>query len=167
MVDGDTLVAAVRGRPIAIRLIGVDAPETRPRDQFPAKGASPTPDCFGQASSDALAKLTPPGAALKLAADARPRDPYGRHLFYAWTAHGTFVNAAQILGGNALTMIIPPNTRHAGLFLASEATARRARKGLWRTCTRPPPSRLLAPSRPRRWARVRLRPSTRSGAGND
>lgn len=120
VIDGDTLLATLKGRRISIRLIGVDAPER--------------PDCFGHASTTALARLVPPGTPLRVATDAEPFDPYGRHLLYVWTAHGTFVNLAQIRDGQASAMVLPPNDQHADLFLAAESAARRARTGHWSAC---------------------------------
>jgi micrococcal nuclease len=138
VVDGDTLVLRGRGR---VRLIGVDAPETWVRR-----------DCFGAEATRALRRLTPPGAAVRVAPDVRARDRYGRSLLYLWTSRGVFVNAALVRGGFARAVPVPPDTARAAVLDRAEAAARRAPAGLWRPapygCV-PKVSR-RAPVRPRR-----------------
>jgi micrococcal nuclease len=121
VVDGDTLVLRMRGRPVRVRLIGVDAPETWLRH-----------DCLGAEATRALRRLTPPGAAVRVAGDIRSRDRYGRRLLYLWTPRGVFVNAALVRAGFARAMEVPPDTSRAAPLREAEAIARRARTGLWR-----------------------------------
>jgi micrococcal nuclease len=121
VVDGDTLVLRIAGRPLRVRLIGVDAPETWLRH-----------DCFGAAATRGLRRLTPPGARLRAAGDVRETDRYGRRLLYLWTPQGVFVNAALVRAGFARALTIPPDTSRATTLADAEAAARRARAGLWR-----------------------------------
>jgi micrococcal nuclease len=123
VVDGDTVILRMHGRRSRVRLIGVDAPETWLRH-----------DCFGIAATGALRRLVPPASAVRVVADAEPRDPYGRLLLYLWTSHGTFVNAALVREGFARTMTISPNTSRVSVFQEAERTARRAHAGMWRAC---------------------------------
>ncbi len=123
VVDGDTLVLALGGRPVRVRLIGLDAPETWVRH-----------DCFGVQASRALRRLAPPGAVVRVVGDRRPYDRYGRRLLYVWTARGRFVEEELVRGGFARALPIPPNTRHAALLRAAELAARRTGAGLWRAC---------------------------------
>jgi micrococcal nuclease len=121
VVDGDTLVLRMRGRPVRVRLIGVDAPETWLRH-----------DCFGAEATRGLRRLTPPGAAVRAAGDTEARDRYGRRLLYLWTPRGVFVNAALVRAGFARAMAVPPDTSRAAVLRDAEDTARRTRAGLWR-----------------------------------
>ena len=45
------------------------------------------------------------------------------------------MNAALVRDGDAQTLTIPPNVRHATLFRQLAADARRAGRGLWAACT--------------------------------
>ena len=125
VVDGDTLLARIRGRAVRVRLIGVDAPETWLRR-----------DCFGAEATRALRRLAPPGTRLRVTGDAEPYDRYRRRLLYLWTPRGAFVNAALVRGGFARAMEVPPDTRHVAALRAAESDARRAGAGLWAACGR-------------------------------
>jgi micrococcal nuclease len=123
VVDGDTIVVRIRGRPVRVRLIGVDAPETWLRR-----------DCFGAEAERALRRLLPPGSSVRAAGDVAPYDRYRRRLLYVWTPSGELAEAALVRGGFARAMAVPPDTRHAELLREVENTARRSRAGLWRAC---------------------------------
>src|SRR6266542_627527 len=122
VVDGDTLEVAVAGRRERVRLIGVDTPET----VAPGRPVEP----YGPQAS-AFAKHWLTGATLRLAADAEPRDHYGRLLAYAWLGDGTFWNALLLAEGYARPLTIRPNDAFAELFARLAATARSAHHGLW------------------------------------
>jgi micrococcal nuclease len=121
IIDGDTLVLRTRGRRARVRLIGVDAPETWRRH-----------DCFGGEAPRALRRLVPPESTVRTAGDVEPRDRYGRRLLYLWTRRGVLVNAALVRTGFARAMVVPPDTRYAGVLREAEDAARRVRSGLWR-----------------------------------
>jgi micrococcal nuclease len=123
VVDGDTIVVRIRGRPVRARLIGVDAPETWLRH-----------DCFGAEATRALRRLVPPGSSVRAAGDVVPYDRYGRRLLYLWTPHGELVEAALVRGGFARAMAVPPDTSRAASLREVEDTAKRAGAGLWRAC---------------------------------
>ena len=132
IVDGDTVILRMDGRPARVRLIGIDAPETWPRH-----------DCFGAEATRALRRLLPAGSPVYTTRDIEPRDPYGRLLLYLWTAGkggyqretpGDFVNARLIRAGFARAMPVPPDTSHASVLRESEHTARHTHAGLWQAC---------------------------------
>jgi micrococcal nuclease len=127
VIDGDTLL--VNGLPSGtelIRLIGVNAPET---------GAGRTTrECFGREAQRWLSEEAPRGSALTLVPDVGARDRFGRLLFYAYRADGTFLNAALVANGYAETMTIPPNVSHAEELRALQRRARSENRGLWRAC---------------------------------
>jgi endonuclease YncB( thermonuclease family) len=155
VVDGDTLVADLRGRAERVRLIGVDAPETAgvgasetlgvDAPETPgvdasrtagvdASGTAARSECHGRRATIALRRLAGRRTALRLAYDREPRDRYGRRLAYAWTADGAFLNAALVRGGHARPMTVAPNDRYAALFHAAGRRARAARTGMWSRC---------------------------------
>jgi micrococcal nuclease len=122
VVDGDTFEVAVAGRREAVRLIGVDTPETvapgRPVERYGPQAS-------------AFAKHWLGGRTVRLAGDAEPRDRYGRLLAYAWLADGTFWNALLLAEGYAETLTIAPNDSFAALFDRLATAARSAHRGLW------------------------------------
>lgn len=131
VLDGDTIVVDVAGDARRVRLIGVDTPETvHPRKPIQRYGR--------EASAFTQRELS--GRRVWLEYDAAPLDRYGRHLAYVWlerpasgedaVRRGMF-NARLILEGYGRVMTIPPNARHADLFVRLQAEARRARHGLW------------------------------------
>jgi micrococcal nuclease len=137
VIDGDTVILLVRGRPVRVRLIGLDAPEIWHRR-----------DCLGAESARALRGLLPVGSPVRVAGDREATDRYGRRLLYLWTPGGrprpgavtarppALVATSLIRAGLARAMYVPPNTRYAAALHAAESTARRSGVGLWAACTR-------------------------------
>lgn len=125
IVDGDTfwIDDGTRGGK-KIRLIGVDAPETRNTGR---KVVSE----FGKVSTAYLKKLVA-GKTVRLEYDIDRTDRYGRTLAYVYLKDGTFVNAALVRNGYATVMTIPPNVKYQELFLRLEKRARLQGKGLWK-----------------------------------
>ena len=123
VVDGDTIVAATR----RVRLIGVDAPETKdPRRPV---------GCFGKEASAFLTSLLPRGTAVRLVGDVEQEDRYGRVLAYVYRrADALFVNAELVRQGYAQVLTVPPNVAHADELVALSAEARQAGRGLWSAC---------------------------------
>ena len=125
VVDGDTFwVDDGSEKGLKVRLIGVDAPETRNSGRK-LKGY------FGTESSDYLNSLIG-GKKVRLVFDVARYDRYGRTLAYVYLADGTFVNAELVKNGYATVMTTPPNVRHADEFVQLAARARKRNRGLWR-----------------------------------
>ncbi len=114
VVDGDTFYCR-DGR--KVRLIGVDSPEL-------AQGAP------GRQARDALGRLLPQGAAVRLEDDAAPTDRYGRALAWVWSDAG-LVNEALVRGGWAVLYTVPPNVKYASRIERAQKEARASRAGLW------------------------------------
>lgn len=132
-VDGDTLwVRAVgpgvvpAGREVVVRLLEIDAPETRAGEE-----------CFGERASAQLARLLPVGSRAAVARDRELLDPYGRHLLYVWDADGRSVNELMVRRGFATAALVEPNDGHIERMLRAEASARAAGRGLWGRCDGP------------------------------
>jgi micrococcal nuclease len=125
VVDGDTFwVDDDTPRGLKIRLIGLDAPETR-------KSEKKNIGYFGKESKDYLKHLLS-GKKVRLEYDVAKYDQYGRTLAYAFLEDGTFVNAELLKGGYAVVLTIPPNIKYVDEFLRLQRKARRQDIGLWR-----------------------------------
>ena len=130
IVDGDTLVALIDGRPERVRLLGIDTPESVAENR---------PDqCFGKEASDYLATLLPEGSAITLILDEEARDQYDRLLAYVVrSSDELFVNLDLIERGFAGVLIYDPNDHYESLFRAAERAAIEADVGLWGVCGGP------------------------------
>jgi len=125
VVDGDTFwIDDGSPKGLKIRLIGVDAPESR------NSGTKETA-YFGREASDYLSSLIA-GKKVSLEYDAGHFDRYGRTLAYVYLEDGTFVNAELVKNGYATVMTVPPNVKYADTFLKLERKARNKSRGLWR-----------------------------------
>jgi micrococcal nuclease len=123
-VDGDTFwVANEKQAPIKIRLIGIDAPESR-------KSGKKEVDYFGKEASVYLEKLLT-GRRLRLEYDVTKNDRYKRTLAYVFMEDGTFLNAHLVENGYAMVMTVPPNVKYADLFVKLQNKARIQKRGLW------------------------------------
>lgn len=125
VVDGDTFwMRGSRGEEVKVRLIGIDAPETR-NSQYKKKGY------YAQESKAYLQRMIG-NKWIKIVLDVQHKDRYGRLLAYVFTLDGTFVNGALIKGGYAVTATFPPNVRYARQFVAWERVARKEKKGMFK-----------------------------------
>lgn len=127
VVDGDTIVADVRGSRERVRLIGIDTPES-------VKPNSPV-ECYGKEASAHTQELLPEGTRIRLVVDVEERDRYGRLLAYVYRASdGLFVNLALASDGYAGLLTYPPNVAHVEDFRAAVRSARQQGRGLWSAC---------------------------------
>lgn len=125
VVDGDTFWiddGTEKGQ--KIRLIGIDAPESR-------KTRNKQIQKFGKESKEFAVKLLL-NKKVRLEYDVRRYDQYRRTLAYAYLTDGTFVNAMMIKEGYAQTMTVPPNVKYAEKLAQLQQQARSGGKGLWR-----------------------------------
>lgn len=108
-----------------IRLIGVDAPESR--SVFKKKQGY-----YGIEAKEYLTNLLK-GKHVKLEYDVDRTDQYGRTLAYVYLEDGTFVNADLVKNGYAMVMTVPPNVKFADEFVKLQQEARENNRGLWET----------------------------------
>ncbi|HRI27590.1 MAG TPA: thermonuclease family protein [Chitinophagales bacterium] len=124
ITDGDTFyVADSTQKGEKVRLIGIDAPESRSAFR---KEAHP----FGPEATRYLRKLVE-GKKVYLEYDVRKKDQYNRTLAYVFLEDSTFVNAEMIQNGYAILMTIPPNIKYANLFYQLQQQARTNKRGIW------------------------------------
>ncbi len=119
VVDGDTVVLASGER---VRYIGMDTPELH----HPRKPV----EAYAREAMEFNRRLAE-GKPVRLEFDVERRDKYGRLLAYVYLQDGTFVNAELVRQGYAHILTIPPNVKHADLFLKYQREAREAHRGLW------------------------------------
>lgn len=125
VVDGDTFwVDDGSEKGIKIRLIGIDAPESR--NVFKKKKGY-----YGKEAKVYLTNLLK-GQRVKLEFDVDQFDQYGRTLAYAYLLDGTFINANLVKNGFATVMTIQPNVKYADLFVKYQQEARKNNRGLWK-----------------------------------
>ncbi|MCH6200722.1 thermonuclease family protein [Aquiflexum sp. LQ15W] len=125
IVDGDTFwIINAKGQEEKIRLIGVDAPESR-------KTGKKEIGYYGKESKAYVTQLLT-GRKVRLEYDVSKYDRYKRTLAYVYLENGTFLNAFLIKNGYASVMTVPPNVRHADLFVQLQREARENKRGLWK-----------------------------------
>ena len=122
IIDGDTVVIEQDGKPVKVRLIGVDTPETvhpnRPVEEYGREAARFTTNLLK-------------GESVYLEYDRQKTDRYGRTLAYLYRApDGLFVNLEIVRQGYGHAYTKYP-FKYMDRFRASERKAREAGRGLW------------------------------------
>ena len=126
VIDGDTIVIDISGTHETVRLLGIDAPETKhPRRPV---------ECHGPQSYDLLRTLLPSGTRVHVRRDVVARDHFGRLLLYVWRRDGTFVNRELVRRGAAGLLTIAPNGAYHDDFVEAAFDAHRHRRGWWALC---------------------------------
>src|SRR5215207_427262 len=123
VVDGDTIEIspAIEGKE-EVRLIGVDTPETKDRDE----GVEP----YGEeASNYAVTELE--GEEIELEFDVERTDQYGRLLAYVYPMGEEMFNEDLLDGGYAQFYTVSSNDRYENRLQAAQEEARDAELGIW------------------------------------
>jgi micrococcal nuclease len=124
VIDGDTFwLDDGSEKGLKIRLIGVDAPETR-RTRNKEIGF------YAQESRQYLERLLM-NKKVRLEIDVDTLDQYRRTLAYVYLEDGTFVNAHLLKNGYAMIMTVPPNVKYTEMLLRLSQKARKQGKGLY------------------------------------
>jgi len=125
VIDGDTFrILNHQGEEEKVRLIGVDAPETR-------RTGRKEVGYYGKEATAFLKNLLA-DRPVRLEYDVQRKDRYGRTLAYVYLEDGTFVNDVLLKEGYAVVATFPPNVKYTDLFLKSEKNARKKKLGLWK-----------------------------------
>ncbi|MFN8643618.1 MAG: thermonuclease family protein [Candidatus Binatia bacterium] len=126
VADGDTIHVRLHDARLTVRLIGVDTPELSDR-----RDPHAPPQPFAREAADfTRARLVGRDVRLEYERGDR-RDRYGRTLAYVFVGDELF-NRELVRDGYARAYTRYP-FRFREQFVADEATARRARRGLWAT----------------------------------
>jgi endonuclease YncB( thermonuclease family) len=124
--DGDTVLLGTPDGALAVRLIGIDAPE------LGAVG--------GGTARETLRGLLPQDSRVSFAHDDRREDEFHRDLLYLFNPDGELVNQLMVQRGAVVAHPDPPsekgarNVRYAEQLEAAESWARQHALGLWATC---------------------------------
>jgi micrococcal nuclease len=123
VVDGDTFMIDYNGVDEKVRLIGIDAPESK--DPHSPK------ECFSQEASEYLSNLIDQKQ-VRITGDLTQadRDRYGRLLRYAWVDE-VFINENLIQEGYAFEYTYNTPYSYQKTFQRAEKIAREEKKGLW------------------------------------
>lgn len=122
VIDGDTIEIAGGER---VRYIGIDAPEERGTNGI---------ECFAREASDANSTLVQ-GQYVRLEADTRDRDRYGRLLRYVWI-DDQLINEVLVRRGFARRASYPPDDAKDAQLQEAEALAQLEGAGLWSACNK-------------------------------
>ena len=136
VTDGDTIKVKIDGRKESVRLIGIDAPESKHNDRAYKQAYRSSTDVesivkLGKQSKQHLLKLAPEGSLVKLEQDVEPRDRYGRILAYVYLPDGSMVNEQMLEMGYASPLTIPPNVKYVDRLTNAAKRGRAANRGLW------------------------------------
>ena len=123
--DGDTFDVRIDGRPVRVRLMGVDTPET----VHPTKGAQ----CFGAEASAETKKLERTDVRIEFLPADWPqvkRDQFNRPLAYVYVG-GKLLNEELIRKGLAHQYTHRGTYKHRDALRAAEKEAREGGVGMW------------------------------------
>ena len=113
ILDGDSLVVAVEGEQVEVRLLGLNAPEGS--------------ECHGDTAKEALEDLLASGT-VNLVADDEDQDQFNRLLRYLY-ASSTDVNLELIRNGHA--NVVQGDHARSDEFAAATDSAADAELGMW------------------------------------
>ena len=139
IIDGDVIQALYGEREKRIRLIGIDAPESRvnrkaKKDKY-ADMSEHDIETFIEMGREAKAYvngLVKRGDMITLEFDLQEMDKYGRLLCYVYLSNGKMLNEEIVKAGYANVMTIPPNVKYKERFLEAYREAEENKMGLWK-----------------------------------
>ena len=137
VVDGDTLRIEVNGHEEAVRLIGIDTPESKAnkkakKDAVKTNHDVETITAMGREAAKYVRTLVRRGDTVGLEFDVQKRDKYKRLLVYAYLQDGKMLNEEIIKAGYANVMTYPPNVKYQERFVRAYREALDTKRGLYR-----------------------------------
>jgi micrococcal nuclease len=119
-----------------IRLIGIDAPESRPNKKAKSDAQRSGEDlkiilAMGKKSTGYVKTLAEPGDTVRIEFDVQRRDKSGRLLGYVYLSSGKMLNEEIVKAGYANVMTVSPNVKYQERFLRAYQEARENSRGLW------------------------------------
>ncbi|MBP1746640.1 MAG: thermonuclease (TNase) (Micrococcal nuclease)(nuclease) [Deltaproteobacteria bacterium] len=137
VVDGDTLRIEMDGQEEAVRLIGIDTPESKinkkaKKDSIKTNYDVETITAMGKEAARYVRTLVRKGDTVGLEFDVQKRDKYNRLLVYAYLSDGKMLNEEIVKAGYANIMTYPPNVRYQDRFVRAYREARDTKRGLYR-----------------------------------
>jgi micrococcal nuclease len=137
VVDGDTIKIEMNGHEEAVRLIGIDTPESKINKKAKKDAAKTSYDvetitAMGREAARYVRTLVRKGDMVGIEFDIQKRDKYNRLLVYAYLPDGKMLNEEIIKAGYANVMTYPPNVRYQERFVRAYREARDTKRGLYR-----------------------------------
>jgi len=136
IIDGDVIQIIYGGVEKRVRLIGIDAPESR-IDRKVLKDADMSKhdiDAIVEMGAKAKAyvnSLIKRGVFITIEFDIKEKDRYGRLLCYVYLSNGKMLNEEIVRAGYANVKTIPPNVKYKDRFLNAFKYAEETERGLW------------------------------------
>ena len=136
VIDGDVIQVIYGGVEKRVRLIGIDAPESR-IDRKALKDADMSEhDIEAIVEMGAKAKayvngLIKRGNFITIEFDIKEMDRYGRLLCYVYLSNGKMLNEEIVKAGYANVKTILPNVKYKDRFLNAFEYAKETKGGLW------------------------------------
>ncbi|MCP4366539.1 MAG: thermonuclease [Deltaproteobacteria bacterium] len=136
IIDGDVVQIIYGGVEKRVRLIGIDAPESRiDRKALKDAGLSDHDiDAIVEMGVKAKAyvnSLIKRGNFMTIEFDEKEKDSYGRLLCYVYLSNGKMLNEEIVRAGYANIKTIPPNVKYKNRFLNAFKYAEEIERGLW------------------------------------
>jgi len=123
--DGDT-IRLEDGR--KIRLVGINTPET-------GRGKRPAQAGAEQAAQRLRQIIDAHDGQIAVRFGEDRYDRYDRMLAHLYTPEGKSIGATLIREGHAAAITVPPNAWNADCYYSAEDTARKQKRGIWKTGT--------------------------------
>ncbi|MDR2458386.1 MAG: thermonuclease family protein [Clostridiales Family XIII bacterium] len=123
VIDGDTFYLKYNKKLVKVRLLGIDAPESKSSKIY-QNGK------LGEKSAKYLSKILK-NKKVKVKFDKQKYDAYGRLLGYVYKGK-TFINERQLKKGFALTLFYEPNIKYKKKFIKLEKNAKDKAIGIWK-----------------------------------
>ncbi|MHC4138381.1 MAG: thermonuclease family protein [Planctomycetota bacterium] len=136
VIDGDVIQVIYGGVEKRVRLIGIDAPESR-IDRKAMKDANMSEydiETIVEMGAEAKAYvngLIKRGDFITIEFDIKEMDRYGRLLCYVYLSNGKMLNEEIVKAGYANVKTIPPNVKYKDKFLKAFKYAKETKRGLW------------------------------------
>jgi len=137
VVDGDTIKIEMNGQEEAVRLIGIDTPESKVNKKAKKDAIKTNHDvevitAMGKEATKYVKTLVRKGDTVGIEFDVQKRDKYKRLLVYAYLQDGKMLNEEIIKAGFASVMTYPPNVKYQERFVRAYREALDTRRGLYR-----------------------------------
>ncbi len=141
IIDGDTLMVKINDKEEAVRLIGIDTPET--------KDSRKTIQCFGEKATERAKELVE-NKKVRLEADEtqEDKDIYNRLLRYIYLEDGTLLNKKLIEEGFGFEYTYKIPYKFQTEFKEAQKMAEENKMGLWadNACPTPTVSETITPT---------------------
>ena len=138
IIDGDMIQVLYGGREKRVRLIGIDAPESRvnrktKKDKYAnmAEHDLETIIEMGKEAKAYVNGLVKRGDMITIEFDVQEMDKYGRLLGYVYLSNGKMLNEEIVKSGYANVMTMPPNVKYKDRFMEAYQEAEEDKRGLW------------------------------------